>query len=251
VIQQPPEANDGAEGSPSEPLPASIPPEPRPRWRRILPIALGVGAFLLAGFVARTVLTGNDAYEQTLIDQTNALMETAEFEARYGSVSNDQAESIGYELGARGVTQLPDAELEDYFRITIQIVESLEDEPCARLIGGTLDGEEVLEAARELEIETFRHYFEILMAGARSELEGNQPPDPPSNAELDAALRALTAELGEVRAMEVFTIVSEPASQPAAETCTATLEMLRGILELPLPERQDLLRFIASQAAPG
>lgn len=232
------------------PPPAAPQPTKRSRWPRILGIALVV-AVVVGGVAVQRILFGRDAYEQALADATASLMESADFKSRYGTVSDDEAEQIGTELGAKGIGHLGDAELEEYFGTTVRIVETLDEEPCAQLLAGSVDNDAVLEGAKTLEIDTFRRYIDILMAGARAELEGAAPPPAPTDAELQAAFVALAAELGQDRALEVLTIVSDPSSHEAGETCAATLEMLRAILDVPDAERRDLLRFMASQAAPS
>ena len=240
----------------SEPLvPPTVPPTEPPSgsspWPGRILVAAAIAAVVIGGVVVRQVIFAPDPYEQALQDATEPLMESADFEARYGTVSEDEAQSIGVELGANAIGHLSDADLQEYFAITLQIMEALEPETCARVLAGSVESEAIMVAARQLDVDTFTHYVEVLMAGARSELAGEAPPEAPTEAELQGSFVALADQLGQDRALEVFTIAGDPALHPAEEACEATLELLNAILEVPEADRQGLLRFMAAEASAG
>ena len=235
---------------PTEPRPTE-PPSGRSPWPgRILGVAV-IAAVVIAGVVVRQVIFAPDPYDQALRDATEPLMESADFKARYGTVSEDEAQSIGVELGAQAIAHLSDSDLQEYFAVTRQIIEALEPETCAGVLAGSAESDAVMEAAKQLDLDTFTHYVEVLMAGARSELAGEAPPPAPTEAQLQGSFVALADELGQDRALEVFTVASDPASHSAEEACAATLELLSAILELPDADRQGLLRFMAAEASAG
>jgi hypothetical protein len=206
-----------------------------------------MGALVGTGAIGR--LIPQDPYLQAAEDAGAEMLALPGFEDRYGSLEDDEAFSVGTELGIAAISRLPERELGEWLVITRELLAALDVESCATMVRGPDDADEATEAIRELDLETVERYFEVLLVGVELELSGVAGPQPPSPADRDAAFQLLSHEIGLARLEEIGAVMANPVGATDAEICAAGRDLYAGVAGLDAQHRSILLRLVTDPGA--
>jgi hypothetical protein len=206
-------------------------------------VLLGLGSVIVRGALSGLFASDHDKAAAEAGEQILAM---PEFEARYGDVdSADRAFDIGQELVTTALPRLSPAELDQYWRVTAQILDVADQEVCGKILRQTASREEAETAAKSLDIGSWRTLISVTVVAIQRELQGVEAPPAPSDAELNDAYIALAEQMGEAEVVAAGNAMND-ASATNTAVCDAGKDFLAGVLALPETPKQTILRFMVS-----
>lgn len=202
-----------------------------------------VGASVAVGPDLVDLLMPQDPYVRATEELAAEIVEMPEFEDRFGSLEDEEAFAIGFELGASAIPRLSDAELTEWLTITRELLGAVNIETCAALVRGAGDATTALDAFKSLDLETYTRFLEIVVRGVRLELTDAVGESPPSQKDVDAALVLLVEALGQTRAEEVGTVFTNPSAASSQQLCAAARDFYDALATLDERPRGVLIRM--------
>jgi len=256
----------GVASSPSEPGTLLVPGEPGapvdwqaattpPRTTGVSRVIYGALAIVVAILVVLvlTIVRGassNDPYDAATREIGQKLLAMPEFKARYGDVtSEERAYQIGQEIALKGIPRLGDVELLRYWQLTNKVIGVADPAICGRIFRQTASPEDAKNAARALDLASFRELLDVTMLAFQADLRGDPVRPAPSGEALTTAFLALQVSMGPGMADAAAKLTDKSASD--ADVCAAGRTFLGAVLALGEPDRTVITRFMISSAAAG
>lgn len=224
--------------------------QPAPRRNKLVLAGLGLAGVALVGLV--WMITGgspsNDPYDAAARDVGEKLLAMPEFKARYGDVtSEDRAFEIGQEIALKGIPKLGDADLLRYWQLTNRMIGVADPTTCGRIFRQTAKPADAKNAARALDIESFKALLDVTVLAFQADLRGEPVKPVPSSTQLSTAFAALQTAMGPSMADAAAKLGDTAASD--ADVCTAGRSFLGAVLALGEPDRTVIARYMIATAA--
>jgi hypothetical protein len=224
-----------------------------PRTSGVSRLIYGVLAVVVAILVVLilTIVRGassNDPYDAATREIGQKLLAMPEFKARYGDITSDErAYQIGQEIALKGIPRLSDAQLLRYWQLTNKVIGVADPAICGRIFRQTAGPEDAKNAARALDLASFRELLDVTMLAFQADLRGDPVRPAPSSEALTTAFLALQVSMGPGMADAAAKLTDKSASD--ADVCTAGRAFLGAVLALGEPDRTVITRFMISSAA--
>jgi hypothetical protein len=224
-----------------------------PRTSGVSRLIYGVLAVVVAILVVLILTivrgaTSNDPYDAATREIGQKLLAMPEFKARYGDITSDErAYQIGQEIALKGIPRLGDAELLRYWQLTNKVIGVADPAICGRIFRQTAGPEDAKNAARALDLASFRELLDVTMLAFQADLRGDPVRPAPSSEALTTAFLALQVSMGPGMADAAAKLNDKSASD--ADVCTAGRAFLTAVLALGEPDRTVITRFMISSAA--
>lgn len=183
-------------------------------------------------------------YDAALQKYTARLGQMQEFRAAAGRAGNrTEARSLGRQLSQAGLRRLSDERLIQRATLVARLVNQADTETCAAIMKGrSVPGIET--ALRQLPPEEIGQWFDISFEAIQAELGQAPAPAPPSQEELNQAMRAMLALLPTAEGQLLISVLTSRGQPSDTTACNAARLMYTNIPDLPDPHRAIFARML-------
>jgi hypothetical protein len=143
------------------------------------------------------------------------------------------------------MAHLDDRDLLRAWELNIVLLEKADEAVCARVIRQQLTRGDAEAMSQLLDEDQYGELIDLTFKAFEGELSGVPAPEPPTDAQVNAAYLALAGQMGEEELVKTANTMIDPNASPA-DACSAARSWLDGTMKLGEPERGDLLRFMST-----
>lgn len=183
-------------------------------------------------------------YDAALQKYTARLGQMQEFRAAAGRAGNrTEARALGRQLSQAGLRRLSDERLIQRATLVSHLVNQAGTETCAAIMKGrSVPGIE--STLRQLPPEEIGQWFDISFEAIQSELSQAPAPAPPSQEQLNQAMKAMLALLPPAEGQLLISVLTSRGKSSDTTACNAARLMYTNIPDLPDPHRAIFARML-------
>lgn len=183
-------------------------------------------------------------YDAALQKYTTRLGQMEEFRAAASRAgSRTEARALGRQLSQAGLRRLSDARLIQRATLVSHLLNQADTETCAAIMKGRpLPGIET--ALRQLPAEEIGQWFDISFEAIRAELSQDPAPSPPSQEQLNQAMKAMLALLPPGEGQLLISVLTSLSKSADSSACNAARLMYTNIPDLADPHRAVFARML-------
>jgi hypothetical protein len=194
---------------------------------------------------ATAPVTITDPYTIASERMITRFAESPELRQAFAGRDPAEAQTMGFELAAKGLRRLDDGQLVRRAQILAHIVEEADLITCAQVFRGE-PKPYIDRTLRRLSSPDIDAWFDLSFAAAVAELQQRTAPPLPVREEITQSLKDLLATLPPADAAFLSSMIHEPRRGTVEDACRASRLLYTAAPQLPEPARTTLLRAMVS-----